>query len=65
MVDRTKSLNLHIPLTATASSSGTGNQSLVQTQHQLKIVERQQVTMLPVTGITQFNNWLNPSLLSH
>lgn len=53
MVDKTKPLNLHIPLTATANSSGTGSLSLVQPQCQLKIAQRQQVTMLPTTGITQ------------
>lgn len=53
MVDKTKPLNLYIPLTATENCSGTGNLDLVQTQCQLKIAQRQQVTMLPISGTTQ------------
>lgn len=53
VVDKTKALNLHIPLATTENSTGTGNLDLVQTQSQLKIVQRQQVTTLPISGTTQ------------
>lgn len=65
-VDKARPLSLDIPLTSTANSSATRSLSLVQTQCQLKIVQRRQVTIVLITGInhSQFNNWFNSSLSS-